>query len=249
MSRSKHTPTTAVDTDLIARAEKIVGHRFSDPSLLLRALTHPSVVSDGAADAGHMYERMEFLGDSILGFLIADEAYHRFPDMREGGMTRIRVGLIAGSVQSKVARDLGLEDVLVLGQGERQTGGRGMTSALENAYEAVTAAIYLDAGLDAARAWMLRTMGPLITEGTASSPENPKSQLQEIAQARGVSPTYVAISEEGPPHDRVFTVAVDIAGERLGTGTGRTKREAEAVAAAVALHAFARPRRKQRAKG
>jgi ribonuclease III len=229
----KHTRTK--DDALLDRAEEIVGYRFADRSLLRRALTHPSVMSDGLAENDGVYERMEFLGDSILGFLIAEEAFQRFHEMREGGMTRIRVALIAGSVQSAVARELGLAEVLILGKGEQHTGGRGMASALENVYEALTAAIYLDAGLDAAREWMLRTMGPLITEETAASPHNPKSALQELVQAEGKTPVYVALGQSGPPHSRTFSVGVEVDGEQLGEGLGRTKREAEAEAAAVAL--------------
>ena len=234
------------DTALLDRAEEIVGHRFADRSLLRRALTHPSVMSDGSGEGDGVYERMEFLGDSILGFLIAEEAFQRFPEMREGGMTRIRVALIAGSVQSAVAKDLGLADVLILGKGERHTGGRGMASALENSYEALTAAIYLDAGLDEAREWMLRTMGPLITEETAAFPHNPKSALQELVQAHGKAPVYVQLGQSGPPHARTFSVAVQVDDEQLGEGSGRTKREAEAAAAAAALKHLDTGARKRR---
>ena len=246
MPSARKRPPNYDDSALLDRAEEIVGHRFADRSLLRRALTHPSVMSDASNDSDGVYERMEFLGDSILGFLIAEEAFERFPEMREGGMTRIRVALIAGSVQSSVARELGLADVLILGKGEQHTGGRGMASALENSYEALTAAIYLDAGLEAARAWMLRTMGPLITEETAASPHNPKSALQELVQAKGLTPVYVALGQVGPPHSRTFSVAVEVDGEQLGTGSGRTKREAEAAAAAAALsHLRRTPSRKR----
>jgi ribonuclease III len=248
MARAKHERVTTDVADTITRAEQIIGHHFEDPALLMRALTHPSVLSETPKDTDQVYERMEFLGDSILGFLIANEAYRRFPDMREGGMTRIRGRLIAGSVQSKVARDLGIGDLLVFGETERQSGGRGIRSALENAYEAITAAIYLDAGLEAAREWMLRTMGPLITEEAAAAPENPKSLLQELVQARGGVPAYETISQQGPAHDRTFTVQVQVNGDVLGKGTGRTKREAEAQAAAVALKTLQKPVRKARKK-
>ncbi len=248
-STKKRTGPTADDSELLDRAEEIVGHKFSDRSLLRTALTHPSVMSDASTESDGVYERMEFLGDSILGFLIAQEAFERFPGMREGGMTRIRVALIAGSVQSAVARDLGLADVLILGKGEHHTGGRGMASALENSYEALTAAIYLDAGMEAARSWMLRTMGPLITEDTAASPHNPKSALQELVQAQGKSPVYVQLGQSGPPHARTFSVGVQIDGEQLGQGSGRTKREAEATAAAAALKRLQRGRTGRRSKG
>ena len=218
-------------------AEEILGRKFTDRELLRRALTHPSAVED--TDADGFYERLEFLGDSVLGFIIAEETFSRFPTMREGGMTRIKVSLVAGSVLSNVARDLGLLDALIVGESERGTGGRGLNSALENAYEALTAALYLDGGLDAAREWVLRTLGPLITEDVAATPENAKSRLQELVQARGESPAYETTAIDGPPHDRTFVVTVDVGGLRLGEGTGRTKREAEAAAATVALAALA----------
>ena len=234
------------DESRMALAEKILGRTFTDRGLLRLALTHPSAVENGAIEG--FYERLEFLGDSVLGFIISEETFRRFPQMREGGMTRVKVSLVAGSVLSGVARELGLADALIVGDSERGTGGRGLTSALENTYEALTAAIYLDAGIDAAREWVLTTLGPLITEDTAASPENPKSMLQEIVQARGQSPVYETLSADGPPHDRTFSVAVDIAGERLGIGSGRTKREAEAVAAAIAIKALERPSPKRRPK-
>lgn len=229
-------PKVRDDSACVDRAEEILGRRFNDRELLRRALTHPSAVED--TDADGFYERLEFLGDSILGFIIAEETFSRFPTMREGGMTRIKVSLVAGTVLSGVARDLGLLDALIVGESERGTGGRGLNSALENAYEALTAALYLDGGLEAAREWVLRTLGPLITEDAATTPENPKSRLQELVQARGESPVYETAAIKGPPHDRTFVVTVDVAGVRLGEGSGRTKREAEAAAAAVALAAL-----------
>ena len=224
------------DDHRLELAESILGRRFSDQELLRQALTHPSAMNDTNSEC--FYERLEFLGDSVLGFIIANEAYGRFPQMREGGMTRIKVSLVAGSVLSNVARDLGLADALIVGESERGTGGRGLTSALENTYEALTAALYLDGGIEAAREWVLRTLGPLITEAAADAPENPKSLLQEFVQDRGDNASYATIDTAGPPHDRTFTVAVRVAGEVLGKGQGRTKREAEAAAAAAALIAL-----------
>ncbi len=233
MSRARSDgPTVRNDETAMARAEDILGRTFADRELLRLALTHPSAVENGVEG---FYERLEFLGDSVLGFIIAEETFRRFPTMREGGMTRIKVSLVAGAVLSSVARDLGLAEALIVGESERGTGGRGLTSALENTYEALTAALYLDAGLEVAREWVLSTLGPLITEDVANAPENPKSMLQEVVQAVGKCATYRTTAEDGPPHDRTFTVAVDVDGEELGTGTGRTKREAEALAAAAAL--------------
>ncbi|MDR3686853.1 MAG: ribonuclease III [Coriobacteriia bacterium] len=225
-------PAPPLDSAL-AVAERATNHKFKDRELLRRALTHPSAVEDRNPDA--YYERLEFLGDSVLGFVIAEEIYRRFPAMPEGGMTRIRVSVVSGTTLGRVAGELGLAEAIVFGESERGTGGRGMSSALENVYEALTAALYLDAGLDAAREWILRSVGPLIAEEAADSPENPKSALQELTQAHGDAPTYRVISQDGPPHQRVFTAAVEVGGKILGEGSGHSKKEAEAAAAEAAL--------------
>jgi ribonuclease-3 len=150
-------------------------------------------------------------------------------------MTRIKVSVVAGSVLSKVAADLGLADAIIVGESERGTNGRGLSSALENVYEALVAALYLDAGLDAARDWVGATLGPLLSADTAESPESPKSLLQELTQARGDVPVYRVVGHEGPPHQRTFTCEVEVDGTVLGRGVGRTKKEAEAYAASAAI--------------
>jgi ribonuclease-3 len=231
----------------VGLAESVVGYTFADKSLVLRALTHPSAVEE--RDPGAYYERLEFLGDSIVGFLIAEELYARFPAMDEGGLTRIRVSVVSRTALGKVAADLGLADAIVVGQSEKGTGGRGLKSALGNVYEALVAALYLDAGMDAARTWVLATLGPLISEDVAASLENPKSELQETLQARGKAPSYRLVSQDGPPHARVFSVEVAVAGQVMGNGSGHTKKEAEAVAAAAALARLAKPKRTRRPKG
>lgn len=231
----------------LALAEKILGRPFADSELLRRALTHPSAVEDRSPDA--YYERLEFLGDSVLGLIIAEEVYRRYPEMPEGGMTRIKVSIVAGTVLAKVARELGLAEAIILGSSERGTGGRGMDSALENCFEALVAALYLDAGIDVAREWVLSTLGPLISEEAAEAPENPKSRLQELVQAHGDAPVYRILGHEGPPHERTFTAAVEVAGDVVGQGSGRSKKEAEAAAAQAAVDALAsrgKRRRKSR---
>lgn len=216
-------------------AEKALGHTFTDKALIRQAITHPSAVDDTVAES---YERLEFLGDSVISAIVAEEIFIRFPAMSEGGMTRIRISLVAGPVLASVARSTGLEDALILGESEIRSGGRGRGSALENAYEAVTAALYLDAGTDVARRWVLGTLGPLISEEVASTPANPKSVLQELVQASGGSVCYRITGHQGPPHDRSFTAIAEVGGEVLGEGSGHSKREAEAAAAAVALDAL-----------
>jgi ribonuclease III len=213
----------------LASAESATAHTFTDREILRRALTHPSAVEDRDPDA--YYERLEFLGDAVLGFVIAEEIYRRFPAMPEGGMTRIRVSIVSGTTLARVAAELGLADAIVFGESERGTGGRGMSSALENVYEALTAALFLDAGLAAE---------------AADSPENPKSALQELTQAHGDAPSYSVISQDGPPHERTFTVAVEVAGKVLGEGTGHSKKEAEAAAAEAALKRLKQRTRRRR---
>jgi ribonuclease-3 len=219
----------------LAEAERILGHRFSDQTLLRQAITHPSAVNNAALES---FERLEFLGDSVISVTVAEEIYRRFPEMSEGGMTRIRISLVAGAVMAAVAQEAGLEDVIVLGESELRSGRRGRVSALEDVYEALTAALYLDAGRDAARAWVMRTLGPLISEEVAATPANPKSVLQERVQTCGDSPTYKIIEQVGPPHERTFTAVVEIGGTVVGEGSGRSKREAETAAAAAALEAM-----------
>lgn len=230
--------------DPAALAQEVTGHTFADTELVRRAFTHPSAVENRDPDA--YYERLEFLGDSVIGLLVSEEIYRRFPQMHEGGMTRIKVSIVSGTALARVAAELGLATAIIFGDSERGTGGRGMSRALENVYEALTGALFLDGGIDVARDWVHATLGPLITEEVAESPENPKSALQEITQANGEAPKYVLISHDGPPHARVFSVAVEVAGERLGTGTGRSKKEAEAAAAAAALKSLETRTRKRR---
>jgi ribonuclease-3 len=233
MPRTRKTTPQVPFAEKIAVAQKVTGHEFADAELLAQALTHPSALDDRAAQA--RYERLEFLGDSVIGFLVAEEAFKRFPDMPEGGMTRIKISVVNGRVMSEVADAIGLGEAIVVGESITAAGGRGRRSVLENTFEALTAALYLDAGMAETRRWVLRTLGPLIDPACAESPENPKSALQEICQARGDSPAYRITGQVGPPHERSFSAEVMLNGEVIGTGEGRTKREAEAGAAEAAL--------------
>jgi ribonuclease-3 len=248
VTRGVKAESSAQDTaGRVELAESVLQHSFADKELVLRALTHPSAVEERDPDA--YYERLEFLGDSIIGFLIAEELYGRFPSMDEGGLTRIRVSVVSRSALGKVAASLGLAEAIVVGQSERGTGGRGLKSALGNVFEALVAALYLDAGIETARTWVLATLGPLISEDVAGSLENPKSELQETLQSRGKSPTYRLVSQDGPPHARTFTVQVEVGGSVMGSGKGHTKKEAEAAAAAAAIVRLAKPARTRRPEG
>ena len=217
----------------IVRAQQIIGREFAKPEVLQVALTHPSFGKHGKTVSN--YERMEFLGDSILGYIIAEEVFGRYPDLEEGGLTRIKVSLVSGDSLSKVCGDLGLADCIIFGDSEAGTQGRGLHSALENVYEAIVAALYLDGGIEAARDWVLTTLGPHISRDIATEPESPKSSLQEYLQARRKKPVYKIIDIIGPPHDRMFQAAVYCGDEQIGTGEGHSKKAAEAAAAQEAL--------------
>ncbi len=214
-------------------AESIIGYEFDDKQLVLSAITHPSATEGKSVKFS--YERLEFLGDSILGAIVASTAFHRFPDLDEGGLTRIKVALVSGSSLSDVADHLGFADVIVFGSSETGTGKRGLHSALENVYEAVVAALYLDGGIEAATAFVDRTLIPKMSVELASEPENPKSALQEKLQEDGITPTYKLIETQGPPHDRTFVSQVYAGDHALASGSGRTKKEAESQAAKSTL--------------
>ncbi|BDE96241.1 ribonuclease III [Raoultibacter timonensis] len=215
------------------RAEEILDYSFGHKELLLAAITHPSATEGKSVKFS--YERLEFLGDSILGAIVATVAFHRFHDLDEGGLTRIKVALVSGTSLSDVAAELGFADIIVFGSSETGTGKRGLHSALENVYEAIVAALYLDGGLETATAFVERTLIPRMSLDMAKEPENPKSALQEKLQEDGITPTYKLVETQGPPHDRTFVAQVFAGTQGLARGTGRTKKEAESQAAKSTL--------------
>ena len=217
----------------LARAQEILGYEFDNTQYLLSAITHPSATEGRSVKFS--YERLEFLGDSILGALVANEAFHRFPDLDEGGLTRIKVALVSGASLSGVAEKLGFADIIVFGSSETGTGRRGLHSALENVYEAVVAALYLDGGVEVAASFVERTLIPKMSLSLAREPENPKSALQEKLQEGGITPTYRLVETQGPPHDRTFVAQVYAGDKGLAQGVGRTKKEAESQAAKSTL--------------
>ncbi len=225
-----HTPEQSAKLDL---AQHVIGVAFDDIDILLAAITHPSATE--GKPVKFSYERLEFLGDSILGAIVANEAFHAYPEIDEGGLTRIKVALVSGSSLSDVAAKLGFADIIVFGSSERGTGRRGLHSALENVYEAVVAALFLDKGMDGARDFVRRTLIPRMDIEMAREPENPKSALQEKLQEEGITPTYKLVETQGPPHDRTFVSQVFAGLTALAQGIGRTKKESESQAAKAAL--------------
>jgi ribonuclease-3 len=208
-----------------------IGHDFADPELLLSALTHSSMSSPGRGDN----QRLEFLGDRVLGLVMAEAVLRADPLAREGQLAPRFNALVRREMCAEVARDLGLGDVLRLGRSEMMTGGRRKEGLLADAIEAVVAAVYLDAGFDAARAVVLRLWGERI-EGLESDVRDAKSSLQHWAQARGLPPPdYAEIAREGPSHAPVFTIEARLADGQSAIGTAGSKRAAEMAAAADLL--------------
>lgn len=218
----------------LATAEQICGHTFKNQDLLRSAITHPSAVEGEPVSAS--YERLEFLGDSILGSVVACALFKAYPNFDEGKLTRLKVSLVSGFTLSEAGLELGIDKVIILGASEQGTGARGMHSALENVYEALVGALYLDAGWDAAEAFITRTLKPHLADERAEHPSNPKSFLQECVQSDHLeAPSYKVVGSDGPAHQPTFTAVAIIDGVRQGRGTGSSKKEAEAAAALDAL--------------
>ncbi|MEJ2183331.1 MAG: ribonuclease III [Nitrospirota bacterium] len=220
--------------DLSGLQEKI-GYRFADPGLLLEALTHKSYQHENP-EAEHN-ERLEFLGDAVLGLVVVDYLFGLKEQHPESVMSRIKSHMVRGSVLAWMARTVSLGEYLRLGRGEEDSGGREKRSILADAAEAVIGAVYLDGGLEAARDFTLRSLGERLEKAVASREyADYKTQLQEESQMRfGVLPEYRLQAVHGEEHRRVFTMEVLIAGVRYGTGKGTSKKEAETSAARRAL--------------
>ncbi len=220
----------------LSEFQQILGHSFHDEALLLLALKHPSVAHEANDPMPHN-QRLEFLGDSVLGLIITRELYEKFPDYGEGPLTQARAQLVNRQTLAAQARRLDVGRHLVLSRGEDGTGGRERASALADAYEAVVGAVFLDGGFEAARGFVLRCFHEAFGElSPIPSLDNPKGELQELLQARSTeAPNYEITSAAGPDHDRVFECAVLHAGLELGRGTGKSKKMAESAAAQAAL--------------
>ncbi len=222
-----------MEHELRDQVERITGHRFKDVSLLVEALTHPSYAAEH--DGARTYDRLEFLGDAVLGFVVADEMFHAYPGDTEGVLTRRKHTVVAGEALAPAAMALGIGDLVLLGRGADAAGERERPSVLENALEALVGAIYVDGGLQAAREFVGRFRASTPMSDVKPVPDV-KSLLQQRTQAEGgVLPSYRIVASEGPPHDRTYTAEVSVAGQVLGTGTGVSKQAAEKAAAACAL--------------
>ena len=228
--------------------EARLGHRFKDLGLLDRALTHASFANESLQATSRHNEPLEFLGDSVLGFLVADLLHARDPDGDEGTKSQIRAHLVSAPSLTSRASVLGLPDLLLLGRGEEKTGGRKKAALWANAYEALIAALYLDGGLEAARTLVEEAFGAEIAAGREAAGQDHKSALQERLQAKGLAvPEYVVVAEEGPSHSRRFRVQCLIAGHTVSEGEGTSKKLAQQQAAQRALEALGALRERERA--
>ncbi len=216
--------------------EKRVGLKFNDTLLLCRALTHRSFLNEHP-DAIEDNERLEFLGDAVLDFVVGAWLYNKLPEMPEGDLTKYRSALVHTEQLAEFARQINLGKALRLGKGELQAGGKTKTALLCDAFEAVIGAIYLDQGIDAVQDFIL----PFITDSLDDIVSNhkgddPKSRLQEIVQAQEMQiPRYVVVRELGPDHSKIYEIEVVVGEETLGKGRGTSKQVATKMAAQDAL--------------
>jgi ribonuclease-3 len=220
--------------------QKSIGIYFKNITLLELALTHSSYINENPATAPHSNERLEFLGDAILGMIIAEELYFKYPDYNEGDLTSLRSTLVCSTTLSNIGRYIGLGDCLLLGRGEEASGGRNKEANLAGAMEALIAAVYIDKGLKITRSFLIKLFDTELAKlGEEETCINYKSRLQHIFQARKgkgkKTPVYTIVEETGPDHKPVFTAEVKVGHILLGTGHGKSKKTAEIEAAKAAL--------------
>jgi len=222
--------------DLLDALQNLLEHRFNSRELLIRALTHPSFSNEYPKAPSN--QRLEFLGDAVLGTVIAADLFERMPGRDEGALSRVRSFLVCEESLYERAMELQLGPCMLLGKGEKKSQGHKKASLLADAYEAVLAAVYLDAGFEAAQRVILaafETSLNRVEKGTHS--RDHKTSLQEMVQARGgdLRPVYAIIDTTGPPHARLFTAAVSVNEEVVGTGQGMSKKAAQQTAAKNAI--------------
>lgn len=221
----------------LLKLEAILGVTFSDHKTLISAITHRSFLNENRNATQDHNERLEFLGDAVLELVITDYLFSKYPEKPEGELTSVRAALVNTNTLAEASTKLGINDFLLLSKGEAKDMGRARLYILANAYEAITGAIYLDQGYPVAREFIARTLFDLTDNIVAKKLwQDAKSRFQEQAQEHAsITPQYKTTKEEGPDHDRNFTVGVFLRGELIAEGTGKAKQEAEQVAAEKAL--------------
>ena len=220
---------------MLVDLEKAIGYRFRNISLLQNALAHSSYANERWHDSLMSNERLEFLGDSILGMTVAEHLYCNFPDRPEGELTRMRADMVCETTLATVANRIGLGQHLLLGHGEEQGGGRERASILADAVESVIAACYLDGGMEPAKEFIKTFILCDVPVAKLHNVDH-KTTLQELVQRKkNQTLSYALIGESGPDHDKQFVVEVSLNGKPVGKGTGRSKKKAEQDAARVAI--------------
>ena len=223
---------------MIKELENAIGYRFHNISLLQNALAHSSYANERWHDSLKSNERLEFLGDSILGMVVADHLYRNFANRPEGELTRMRADMVCEKALAQVANQIGLGEHLLLGKGEEQGGGRGRDSILADAVESIIAACYLDGGMEAAKAFISRFVLVNVPVSRLTNADY-KTALQELVQQkRNQMLTYTMVGESGPDHDKRFEVELTLNGQVVGHGIGSSKKRAEQDAARNAMEAL-----------
>jgi len=234
---------SGVATETLSDFQRRVGYEFRDPDLLERALTHKSFTNERREERSPDNERLEFLGDAVLGFVVGELIYRAFPGLQEGSLSKIKAHLVSAPMLAAKARDLGIGRFLRMGAGEARSGGAEKLSLVADAVEALIAAMYLDGGLSAAEAFVQRVFGPEIAgiDIADLSFHDYKTALQETAQSLGLPlPEYRVVDEFGPDHEKAFVVELSWDGAPFATGRGSSKREAQRKAAKEALKRLGR---------
>ena len=224
---------------MIKDLEAAIGYRFGNITLLQNALTHSSYANERWHDSLKSNERLEFLGDSILGMVVAEHLYKNFPDRPEGELSRMRADMVCEQALCQVANRLGLGEYLMLGHGEEQTGGRTRASILADAVESIIAAGFLDGGMDAAKGIVTRFVLCDVPKTRMHNLDYKTALQEQVQQKKNQVLSYALIGQSGPDHDKRFTVAVSLNGEEIGQGTGSSKKRAEQEAARAAMENLA----------
>ena len=221
----------------LSELEENIGYTFKDKELLKKALTHTSFVNENKQERVSSNERLEFFGDAIIEFFVSEYLFKKYDNLPEGELTRMRASMVCEQSLAKCAKIIQLGDFLFMGKGEDATGGRHRPSVTSDAFEALTAAVYLDSGKDDAKKFIYKNILYNLKEEELFF--DAKTRLQELVQKRdGKSPEYELVCERGPSHDKVFEVCVNINGKKAGTGTGHSKKAAEQEAARMAMKGY-----------
>ena len=219
------------------QAEKTINYKFKNKNLLSQAFTHSSYAYENNLSTLKNNERLEFLGDAILQIVMSEYLYHKFPKMSEGELTRLRASVVCEPTLAMASRDIGLGKYLIIGRGEERMCGRERDSILGDVFEAIVASIYLDGGIEPAKVFILNALASYAENLSLHlATQDYKTRLQELIQKDSQSPLkYITVDEQGPDHEKVFTVQLKHKNRILGEGIGKSKKDAEQQAAKIAI--------------